>query len=84
MAALSATSGYTESVGSMTLKFVNVTSQGTSDTYTMYAGAPIIAVAASSANPGTGVSFVASTGVITIINSSGTANTTLIIWMRGA
>ena len=58
MAALTANSVVRESVGSLTLLIVNLTAQGTSDTYTLYAGAPIVGVFASGANAGTSASFV--------------------------
>lgn len=83
MAALTATTTKTLNVGSATLLIVTMTAQGTSDTYTLYAGAPIIGAWVSSANPGSGVSFVQSTGVFTIINSSGTAAEDLFILIAG-
>jgi hypothetical protein len=83
MAALTATSVITSNAGTSTLLTVALTAQGTSDTWTMYAGAPILGAWINSANPGTQVSFVQSTGVFTIINSSGTAAENLYVLLGG-
>jgi len=83
MAALTASSVIRESVGSLTLLIVGLTAQGTSDTYTLYAGAPIVGVFASGTNAGTSATFVQSTGVITIVNTTGTGAYQLFILMRG-
>jgi len=72
MAALTATSTIATNVGTNTLLIVTLTAQSTSDTYTLYAGAPILAVWASGSNAGTSATFVQSTGVITIVNTTGT------------
>jgi len=83
MAALTATTTYTHNLGELTLLIITMTAQGTSDTFTLYAGAPIIGAWINSANPGTQVSYVQSTGVFTIINSSGTAAENLYILLAG-
>lgn len=84
MAALTATTTETYNLGSLTLLIITATAAGTSDTFTLYAGAPIIAVWASSSNPGTSASFVQSTGIITVVNSSGTAAEKIFILMAGS
>lgn len=83
MAALTANSVLSESVGSMTLKIVNLTIGSTSDTYTLYAGAPIVAVWVEGII-GQTATFVQSTGVITLTNAAGTGAINLFILMRGA
>jgi hypothetical protein len=83
MAALTATTTQTHNVGELTLLIVTLTAQGTSDTFTLYAGAPILGAWINSANPGSGVSFVQSTGVFTIINTSGTGAENLYILLAG-
>ena len=83
MAALTASSVVTESLGSLTLKVVALTIQGTSDTYTLYAGAPIVA-AWTEGIIGECVTYVASTGVFTLTNASGTGAVQLFILLRGA
>jgi hypothetical protein len=83
MAALTADSVLTESVGSMTLKVIGLTIANTSDTYTMYAGAPIVAAWVEGII-GQTVTYVQSTGVFTLTNASGTGAVQLFVLMRGA
>ena len=82
MAAITASSIISESLGSLTLKIVALTATATSDTYTYVAGAPIVA-AWVEGNPGNYVSYVQSTGVFTIVNTSGTNAYQLFILVRG-
>ena len=83
MAALTASSVTTESLGSLTLKIVALTIGSTSDTYTLQAGAPIVAAWVEGIS-GECVTYVASTGVFTLTNSSGTGAVQLFILVRGA
>ena len=81
MAALTASSVTTESLGSLTLKIVALTAQGTSDTYTLYAGAPIVGAWVQGII-GQTVTWVQSTGVFTLTNASGTGAVRLYILVR--
>jgi hypothetical protein len=83
MAALTATSTITTNCGANTLLIVTLTAQGASDTYTLYAGAPILAVWVSGTNAGASATFVQSTGVITIVNTTGTGAQQLFILLAG-
>jgi hypothetical protein len=83
MAALTASSVQTHSVGDLTLKIVALTIQGTSDTYTLYAGAPIVGAWVNGII-GENVTYVASTGVFTLTNASGTGAVQLFILLAGA
>ena len=83
MAALTASSVKTESLGSLTLKIVALTIGSTSDTYTLYAGAPIVAAWVEGII-GQTVTYVQSTGVFTLTNASGTGAVQLFILVRGA
>lgn len=83
MAALTASSVVTESLGSLTLKIVGLTIGSTSDTYTMYAGEPIVAAWVEGIS-GETVTYVQSTGVFTLTNSSGTGAVQLFVLLRGA
>jgi hypothetical protein len=83
MAALTATSVDTQSLGSVTLLIVALTIGSTSDTYTLYAGAPIVAAWVNGII-GETVTYVASTGVFTMTNSSGTGAVQLFILLEGA
>ena len=84
MSALTATSTVTTNIGANTLLIVTCTAAGTSDTFTLYAGAPILAVWVSGGNAGASASFVQSTGVITIVNTTGTGAQQLFILLAGA
>ena len=84
MAALTATRVTTESLGSLTLKIILLPIGSTSDTWTLYPNAPIVGAWVETQNPGSDVSYVASTGVFTVTNTSGTTATNLFILMRGA
>jgi hypothetical protein len=83
MAALTATSVNTQNVGSMTLLIVALTVGSTSDTYTLYAGAPILGAWVQGII-GETVTYVASTGVFTLTNASGTGAVQLFILLAGA
>ena len=83
MAALTPTSIVTGNLGSLTLLIVSLTIGSTSDTYTLYAGAPIVATWVQGIIGETST-FVQSTGVITMTNSSGTGAVKLYILLRGA
>ena len=83
MAALTATSTQTVNMGSNTCLIITCTAAGTSDTFQMPAGSPILAVWAGSANPGTNAGFVQSTGVITVTNASGTGAEQIFIVLAG-
>ena len=82
MGAITADSVVTESLGSLTLKIIGLTIGGTSDTYTMYAGAPIVAAWVEGII-GECVTYVQSTGVFTLTNASGTGAVQLFVLMRG-
>jgi hypothetical protein len=83
MAAITADSVLTESAGSLTLKVIGLTIGSTSDTYTMYAGAPIVAAWVEGII-GQTVTYVQSTGVFTLTNAAGTGAVQLFVLMRGA
>jgi hypothetical protein len=83
MAAITANSVISESLGSLTLKIVGLTITGTSDTYTLYAGAPIVDAWVEGII-GENVTFVQSTGIFTLTNASGTGAVRLFILLRGA
>lgn len=82
MAALTATNVNIQNVGSLTLQIVDLTIGSTSDTYTLYAGAPIVGVWVQGII-GQTATFVQSTGVITLTNSSGTGAVKLYILLSG-
>lgn len=79
MAAITATSTVTTNLGANTLLIVTCTATATSDTFTLYAGAPIVAVWVSGTNAGASATFAQSTGVITIVNTTGTGSQQLFI-----
>jgi hypothetical protein len=81
MAALTASSVRTESLGSLTLKIVSLTIGSTSDTYTLFAGAPIVDAWVEGII-GETVTFVQSTGIFTLTNASGTGAVRLFILTR--
>lgn len=83
MAALTPTAIRTENLGSVTLLIVSLTIGSTSDTYTLYPGAPIVGVWVSGII-GQTATFVQSTGVITLTNASGTGAVKLFILLEGA
>lgn len=83
MAALTATSTITASLGTYELLIITCTAAGTSDTFTLYAGAPIVATWVSGANAGASATFVQSTGVITVVNTTGTGTQQLFILLAG-
>ena len=83
MAAITATSVITESLGSLTLKIVGLTIGSTSDTFQYTAGAPIVGAWVEGIS-GENVTYVQSTGVFTLTNSSGTGAVQLFILVRGA
>ena len=82
MAALTATSVLTTNAGTNTLLIVGLTIGSTSDTYTLYAGAPIIGAWVNGIS-GETVTYVQSTGVFTLTNSSGTGAVQLFILLAG-
>lgn len=84
MAALTATSTITTNLGANTLLIVTCTAAGTSDTFTLYAGAPILATWVSGTNAGASATFAQSTGVITIVNTTGTGSQQLFILLAGS
>ena len=83
MAALTATSTLTTNMGSNTCLIVTCTAAGTSDTFQMPAGSPIVAVWVSGTNAGASATFVQSTGVITVVNTTGTGAQQLFILLAG-
>ena len=82
MAALTPTSIINRNAGDHTLLIVNLTIGSTSDTYTMVAGAPILGAWVAGII-GETVTFVQSTGVFTLTNSSGTGPVQLFIMLAG-
>lgn len=82
MAALTASSVQSESVGSMTMKIVDLTIGSTSDTWTLYAGAPIVGAWVSGII-GQTVTYVASTGIFTLTNAAGTGAVKLYVLLKG-
>lgn len=82
MAAITASSITTESLGSLTLKIVALTATSTSDTYTYSSTAPVVAYWVEG-NPGNYVTFASTTGIFTIVNTSGTNAYNLFILQRG-
>lgn len=82
MAAITASSVVTESLGSVTLQIVSLTIGSTSDTYTLYAGAPIVGAWVEGII-GQTVTYVQSTGVFTLTNAAGTGAVKLHILLRG-
>lgn len=82
MAALTASNVNIQNVGSLTLQIVDLTIGSTSDTYTLYARAPIVGVWVQGII-GQTATFVQSTGVITLTNSSGTGAVKLYILLAG-
>ena len=83
MAALTATSTITTNAGANTLLIITCTASGTSDTFQMPAGSPILAVWVSGTNAGASATFVQSTGVITVVNTTGTGAQQLFILLAG-
>ncbi len=83
MAALTAVSTIQTNCGANTLLIVTCTAAGTSDTFQMPAGSPIIATWVSGANAGASATFVQSTGVITVVNTTGTGTQQLFILLAG-
>ena len=83
MAALTATSVNRQSLGSVTLLIVGLTVGSTSDTYTISAGTPIVGAWVEGII-GQTVTYVASTGVLTLTNASGTGAVQLFILVAGA
>ena len=83
MAAITANSINRQSLGSVTLLIVGLTITGTSDTYAFTAGAPIVGAWVEGIS-GENVTYVASTGVFTLTNSSGTGAVQLFILLAGA
>jgi hypothetical protein len=83
MSALTANSVYTHNAGELTLLIVGLTIGSTSDTYTLYAGAPIVGAWVAGII-GECVTYVASTGVFTLTNASGTGAVQLFILLAGA
>lgn len=83
MAALTATATLTTNMGSNTCLIITCTAASTSDTFQMPAGAPIIAVWVSGTNAGASATFVQSTGVITVVNTTGTGAQQLFILLAG-
>ena len=83
MAALTPTNVRTYNMGSNNLLIVTLTIGSTSDTYTLYAGAPIVDAWVEGII-GETVTFVQSTGVFTLTNSSGTGAVRLFIILAGA
>lgn len=82
MAALTATNVLTRNAGDHTLLVVDLTIGSTSDTYTIQAGSPIIGAWVMGII-GQTVTFVASTGVFTLTNASGTGAVKLYIMLAG-
>ena len=82
MAALTANSVATTNAGSNTLLIVGLTIGSTSDTYTLYAGAPIVGAWVNGII-GETVTYVQSTGVFTLTNASGTGAVQLFILLAG-
>lgn len=80
MAALTATNVVTRNAGDHTLLIVDLTIGSTSDTYTLYAGAPILGAWVQGII-GETVTFVQSTGVFTLTNASGTGAVKLYIML---
>lgn len=83
MAALTATATITANLGTYTLLIITCTAAGTSDTFTLYAGAPIVATWVSGTNAGASATFVQATGIITIVNTTGTGAQQLFILLSG-
>ena len=81
MAAITASSVTTENLGSVNLLIVSLTIGSTSDTYTLYAGAPIVGAWVQGII-GQTVTWVQSTGVFTLTNASGTGAVRLYILVR--
>ena len=82
MAALTPTSVIQYSNGNHTLAVVTLTIGSTSDTYTMYAGAPILGAWVAGII-GQCVTYVQSTGVFTLTNVSGTGAVQLFVMLGG-
>lgn len=87
MAAITPTSVYRESLGSLTLLIVNLTTGSTSDTYTIAANSPVVSwwaqSATGSAYSDPDITWTASTGVFLMTNpSSNYGNEILYILMR--
>lgn len=82
MAALTANSVVQRNSGDHTLLIVGLTIGSTSDTYTLYAGAPIVGAWVAGII-GQTVTYVQSTGVFTLTNASGTGAVQLFIILAG-
>ena len=82
MAAITATNTISRNSGDHTLLVVDLTIGSTSDTYTLFAGAPIIGAWVQGII-GQTVTFVQSTGVFTLTNASGTGPVKLYIMLAG-
>lgn len=86
MAALTATSTVRESVGSLTLLIVNLTTGSASDTFSIQANSPVVDVWAQTqggaATTAVDVTWTASTGVFLITSTSFTGVLKLFILMR--
>ena len=83
MAALTASNVVSHSLGSLNLKIVDLTIANTSDTWTLYAGAPIVGAWVEGII-GQTVTYVASTGVFTLTNAAGTGAVKLYVLLAGA
>lgn len=83
MAALTPTNIRTYNMGTNNLIIATLTIGSTSDTYTLYAGAPIVDAWVEGII-GETVTFVQSTGVFTLTNASGTGAVRLFILLAGA
>jgi len=83
MAALTASAINRQSLGSVTLLIVDLTIGSTSDTFTIAAGSPIVGAWVEGII-GETVTWVQSTGVFTLTNSSGTGAVKLYIILAGA
>ena len=88
MAALTPTSTYVESLGSLTLWVVNLTGGSTSDTWTIPAGSAVLDfwcqpnIGSASTSP-IDVTFVQSTGVFTFSTITYYGSMTLFVLVRG-
>lgn len=80
MAALTASNVIQKNSGEFTLLIVDLTIGSTSDTWTLYAGAPILGAWVSGII-GETVTFVQSTGVFTLTNASGTGAVKLYVML---
>ena len=83
MAAITANSTLTTNVGANTLLIIGLTIGSTSDTFTLFAGAPIIGAWVEGIS-GECVTYVQSTGVFTLTNAAGTGAVQLFILFAGS